>query len=114
MRGVVVALLVVLGIVLLPPRAVAAKVPMLIAYDAAVRSTAVRVEAAPSLRSGVRECAYDDGHDGYDDASNSPVIRGAGADHASDRAIKLAHRREVHGDGAIYDPLTARTATEEE
>jgi hypothetical protein len=70
-------LLLVLGIVLSPLRAVAATIPVLIAYDATVRPIATaRVEAGPSLRperGGAPEYAYDDVPDGLDDASN-PVL----------------------------------------
>lgn len=114
--GKVVALFLLAGTVLWPLRAVAATVLMRFAYDAVVLPTAtVRVGTGPSLRpdrGSVHEYVYDDAHDGYDDTSNALVVGGAGAENVYDPAFKLALRREVHGEGAIYDNPAATTAAE--
>jgi hypothetical protein len=93
---------VVVGIVLSPLRAVAATVPMLIAYDSAARPTtatgvgtcdAVGREAEyPSIN------AYVAGDRSYGGASNPHVACGSGAVHAYDDALEHADRRE----GPIY------------
>jgi hypothetical protein len=94
-------LVLVIGILLSPLRAAAATIPMLIAYDAAVFSTAtVRVEARPSLqpeRGGVPEYVYDDAHEGYDDASNPHVVGGAGADDTYDNPDPTAAAEGLGG-----------------
>jgi hypothetical protein len=108
------ALLVLLlvGIVLLPLRAVAATAPMLFAYDVAVRPTATTVvggyEAARSEAERPAFNDYDSAHVGYDDHSNPHVAAGAGAVHAYD---DLADRREA-SEGAIYDAPFATPAAE--
>jgi hypothetical protein len=108
-------LLVLMGVVLLPPRAVAATLPALIAYDGAVGATAtVTVEAGPSLRperGRATEYVYDAVHVGYDGAANPQVVHGVGAVHAYDRALDPTERREVT-EGAIYDAPFATLAAE--
>ncbi len=110
-----VAFVVVVGIVLSPVRAVAATIPTLIAYDAAVRpTTTTRVEAGPSRRPnlrGVPEYVYDAAHVGYDGAASPQVTNGAGTLHAYDNALNFAERREVV-EGAVYDAPATTTAAE--
>ena len=93
--------LVVLGLVLSTLRAVAATIPVLIAYDAAVRPwTTTQVETGSSLRrehGGLPEYAYDGAHHGYDQGSNPLAVGGEGADHAYDRAVESLEWREVGG-----------------
>lgn len=109
------AVLVLVGIVLLPLRAVAGTITVLFAYDAAVGPTATApVETGPSLRpenGGVPEYVYDEAHDRYDDGETPTVLLGARAAHGYDRALALLDRREV-GDGVIYAAADAPTAAE--
>lgn len=108
------AIVVLLGVVLSPTRAVAA-VRVLIAYDVAARpSFTARIEAGPSVRAerrGFDSYAYDDRANGYWGAMNSPSVRDAVALHAYDDAVNLADSREV-GEPAIYDGHVATTAAE--
>jgi hypothetical protein len=108
-------LLVLMGVVLLPLRAVAATVPMLIAYDGVVRPTAtVRVEARPSPRAercSASDYVYDDTRDGYDGTTTRRVIDAAGGVHAYDHALNLAKHREV-AEGVIYGAPAATAAAE--
>ena len=77
------ALLVLLlvGIVLLPLRAVAETVPMLFAYDAAVSPTATTVVGGcEAVRSEAERPAFNDydcAHVEYDDHPNPHVVAGA-------------------------------------
>jgi hypothetical protein len=67
------AFVLIWGIVRMPLHAVAAMLPILIAYDAAVRPTATtRVEMGPSLRRerGASEYDYDAVRVGWDSATN--------------------------------------------
>lgn len=99
------ALFVLVGIVVSPLRAVAATIPMLIAYDAEVRPTAMRALGRPDAVGSEKEraqAACDDATFAYDDSSTPPVAAGAGAVCAYDDALNLADRRGV-GEGAIYD-----------
>jgi hypothetical protein len=106
-------LLLIVGIVLSPLRAVAAMVPMLIAYDVAgPRTATTRVEVGPSLRSdrgSVSEYVYDDilGADGS--TPSPPVAAGAGTIHAYDRALELTDRREA-ANGVLYAAAAATAA----
>jgi hypothetical protein len=109
------AFLLVLGIVLSPLRAVAATIPMLFAYDAAVVLAATaRVETGPALRSergGTPEYDYDAVHVGYDSTTNSQGVGGVGAVLAYGRTLDLADRREA-GEAAIYAAPATTTAAE--
>jgi hypothetical protein len=116
-----VRLLLIVGSVLSPLRAVAATIPMLVAYDASVRSTAttvlagheaVRTEAADAERPALND--YDAARLVYEGPSNPHVFGGTGAVHAYDdalehaRTVEHADRREV----AIFAAPAATTAAE--
>ena len=112
------AVLLLVGIILSPLHAVAATIPMLIAYDAAVRRSPTTSQVAhDGVRpedEGPRINAYD--CDAavllvYDDAPNLRVIAGAGGVHAYDRALELSERREVAW-GPIYAAPAATPAAE--
>lgn len=109
-------LLLVAGIVLSPLRAVAATVPVLSAYDAAVQPTAatafLRLDAVRPERDGPPEYAYDAVHVGYDGAANAQMVARAGAIRPYGRPLNFPNWHEV-GEGVIYDALTATTAAEE-
>ncbi len=100
-------------IVLSSLRAVAATIPTLVAYDAAVRPTATTwIETGPSLRPQWRRApdyAYDDVPEGYDGITEPRVT---GAVHAYDGAIEFADWRELRAEGAIYDAPASTTAAE--
>jgi len=103
-RRFLAALLLVVGIVLSPLRAVAMTIPMFIAYDAAVRPTATTADGRQgAVRSETEHAraACDDAAFTYDDSSNPPVTAGAGAVRAYDDAPNLADRREAR-EGTIY------------
>ena len=105
------ALVVLLGIVLLPVRAVAATIPVLIAYDAPVRPTATtRVETGPSLRTEPGS-AYDDAPDGHDGGAKSRLADATGAVCGYDDALNLAERPEFV-EGVNNDVSAATTAAE--
>ena len=110
------AVLLVLGVVLSPLRAAAATIPVLFAYDVAVRPTATtvvgRYEAARSEAERPAFNDYDCALVGYGDHSNPPVVRDERADDAYDRAPNLPERCEVGG-GVIYDAPAPTAATEE-
>jgi filamentous hemagglutinin len=133
-RGFPYALLLVflVGIVLSPLRAMAAAIPMVTAYDAAVwRTATVRVEAGPSVqpdRGSAPTTAYGDDTFGYDSPSSRRVANGSGAfcayddalehadmrtgaAHAHDRSLGHADRREAAEGVICADPL-ATTAAE--
>lgn len=102
-------------IVLSPPRAVAATVPMFIAHDAGVGPTATTwIETRPSLRperGNAREYVYDDATHGYDASPTIPGIPGAGAVHPYNGARNLADGREV-GERVIHDAADVTIAAE--
>jgi hypothetical protein len=93
------ALIVLLGIVLSPLRALAATIPMFIAYDAAVRSTAtVGIEDGPSLRpdtARVLITVYGDARFRRDVPRRLRLADGSGAVCAYDDALQHADRRET-------------------
>jgi hypothetical protein len=112
-QRILAALVLVLGVVLSPLRAVAATVPTFIAYDAAAGCTATTVLGRLDAVRGEAEHrsinARDPGRRSYDNASNPHVAAGAGAVHAYDDAPNRVERRELAG-GLIYaaaDPTTA-------
>jgi hypothetical protein len=113
-RLALVIIVAVIGLALSPLRAVAATVPVLIAYDAAVGLTATtRGEAGASLRSDRRNVpahAYDDGARGYVCAMRPRAVDGAGVVHAYDGTLNF-DRREV-GEGAMYAARAPTTAAE--
>ena len=84
--ALVMGVLVAMGIVPSPLRAVAAPFPMLFAYDVAVRPTTTTVlgahEAVRSEAERPRFNDYECMRGGYDDPSNAPVMAGAGGVHA--------------------------------
>jgi hypothetical protein len=115
MRRFVALVVLLAGIILSPLRAVAATIPALIAYDAAVRPTATtRIVSEPSPQPEPRS-ANEYGYDGalvrYDGPSNPPVAAGTGAVHAYDGTLELTERREV-AEGVIYDATVATVAAE--
>jgi|CZKU01.1.fsa_nt_gi hypothetical protein len=99
------ALLIVVGILLSPMRAMAATAPMLVVTVRVVWTTAttqlggadaVRREAAhPSIN------AYDAARSRYDDLSNARVAPGLGEAGAYDGHLEHAERHELGGAGAI-------------
>lgn len=108
------ALLLLLGIMLSPLRAVAATLPTLIAYDVAVRSTATttlgeRDAVRPEVARGRTAC--DDATFAYDDSSNRPTAAGVGGILPYDDALNFGERREV-GEGAISVVPAATAAAE--
>jgi hypothetical protein len=109
------ALLLLLGIVLSPSRAVAATLPMFIAYDMTVPRTAiVGVAAGPSLRpglGGIPEYDYDDAPDRHDGGTKPRAADATGAAHVYDDTLNLDGWREV-GEGVIWDAGAASTAAE--
>ena len=109
------ALVLLVGIVLLPLRAVAATVTMLIAYDAAVSRTSTTTQASHhAVRSEgedphINACDCDPAAPlAYDAPSSLRMTAGAGGAHTYDDALEHADRRE----GAIYDASAATTAAE--
>lgn len=110
----VAALFLLVGLVLSPLHAVAATIPMLIVYDAAVgptATTAIGTDNAVRSETGhSRITAYDDARFGYDKPSRPRLARGAGAFCTYDDALEHARAREVEGGEAIYDAPAATTA----
>ena len=110
------ALVILLVVVVLSPlRAVAATIPALIAYDAAVRPTATtRIVSEPSPQPEPRS-ANEYGYDGalvrYDGPSNPPVAGGTGAVHAYDGTLELIERSGL-AEGAIYGAVASTAAAE--
>ncbi len=110
---------VVLEMVLSPLRAVAATVPVLFAYDAAVRPTTTTAFGRnDAVRPEAERPAFND-YDcdaaalyGYDASSNRPWIACAGAVHAYGDALEHANRGEADGEGVIYKRPFATTAAE--
>jgi hypothetical protein len=107
------ALFLIVGLVLSPLSAVAATVPMLIAFDVATWSTATtahgRQDAVRHETERTRVTAYDDATLGCDDASNPRTTAGFRNVRAYDTALELTERREV-AEGAIYDAPAATAA----
>jgi hypothetical protein len=94
---------------------VAATIPALIAYDAAVRPTATtRIVSEPSPQPEPRS-ANEYGYDGalvrYDGPSNPPVAAGTGAVHAYDGTLELIERSGL-AEGAIYGAVASTAAAE--
>jgi hypothetical protein len=110
---VLAALLLLVGIVLLPLRATAATIPMLIAYDMAAWSTAtMQVETGASVRSergGAPEYVYDDVLEATGSAANPREAACAGPVHAYDGALERPEPPEL-AKGMIYDAPVATTA----
>ena len=107
-------LLFFVGIVLLPLRAAAATVPMLIAYDvAALSTTTMPVERPDTVRREVEPASndYDRACVGCDDPWDPPVAAGAADIHADDDTLELLERRE-RAKGAIYGFVEPTTAAE--
>ena len=106
------ALLLLLGGVLLPLRAVAATIPTFIVYDGAVRSTATtalgRHDAVRPETERART-AWDDASFAYDDSSNRSIALGVRGGLTYDDTLNLAERRQVTK-GAIYEVPTATAA----
>ena len=95
----------------------AATIPMLIAYDAAVGPTpTTRIVGAGSLRREPRiapEYVYDEALDGYDGSLSPRVTVSAGAVRAYGVGrVEHAHGHEAHGEGAINDAPATTTAAE--
>jgi hypothetical protein len=108
------ALVFIVGIVLLPLRAVAATLPTMIAYDVAVRSTATttlekRDAVQPEAESARTVC--DDATFAYYDSSNRPTAAGIRGIVPYDDAPNFGERREV-GVGVIYVARAATAAAE--
>jgi len=115
MGGIVVALLAAMGLVLLPLRAAAATVPMLIAYDVAVPPmTTMLVERPDTVQREVEPASndYDRACVGCDDPWNPPVAAGAADIHAYDDTFELLEQRE-RAKGAIYGAVVATPELEE-
>jgi Predicted lipoprotein of unknown function (DUF2380) len=112
-RWVPVLIVVVVGIVLSPLRAAAATIPTLIAYDAAIRSTATTALGRLAVRpmTDLTRTSCDNATFGYDDSSNRPSAPGVRRVPAYDDALNLAERRE-QTEEAIYG-ATATTAAAE-
>ena len=98
------SLVLVVGIVLSPLRAMAATIPAFIPYDASIRSTATtplgRHDAVQPETERVRT-ACDDAAFASHDPSNRPAAAGVRGGLAYDDALNLAERRELT-EGAIY------------
>jgi len=107
-------LLLLVGIVLSPLRAMAATIPVLTAYEVAVRSTATTVlgkhdAVRPETERARTACA--DATLAYDEFSNWPTAAGLRGVLAYDGAVELTERRELT-EGAIYDATAPTTAAE--
>lgn len=109
------ALLVVVAILLSPLRAVAGTIPVLFAYDPAIRPTATtRVETGPSLGpwlDGASGYVYDDRSRRARRGTKSRAADGTGAVHAYDAALALLERCEL-AEAVIYDAAAATAAAE--
>jgi hypothetical protein len=122
-RHFAVLLILLVGIVLSPLRAVATTVPMFIAYDAAVLSSTMAAVGRPvrvrqSVEEAVRgeawvasEYTYDSALVGYDDARNSLGIGAARGGKGHDDEHELTERREL-AEAVICDAPFDRTAAE--
>jgi hypothetical protein len=108
--------LLVVGIVLSPMRALAATIPALFAYDVPVpHPPTVRVGASPSLRpegSTVARYIYDDVPDGHVGRTKLHTGHGTGSVHVYDAALEVTERREA-ANGVIYVAPAAPPAAEE-
>jgi hypothetical protein len=115
MTRIVAAVFFIVGIVLLPQRAVAAVLPTLIAYDMPVSPTATtwmtRESSARPERGGVPEDAYDAVRFGYDSDANPQAPVGTGAVHPYNRARSFVERHDVR-EGGIYGAPVPTTAAE--
>jgi hypothetical protein len=111
-------LLLLVGVALSPLRAVAATLPMLIPYDAAVGPTAmaafdggdaVRPEGVEAKSPAFHD--YDGARLAQEGASNPPVAPRAPGVHAYDDALELLERREL-AKGPIFDAAVPTAAAE--
>ncbi len=122
MSIVLCAVLVVLslGIVASPLRAIAAPAPVLIAYDAAVGPTSTTIQARAKTQHdstperGASTPTHCDGSAllGYDAVSNARMTASAEAGRAGGGEIDLADERENGVAATICDALAATTAAE--
>lgn len=109
-RRVFAVLVLILAAVLSPLRVSAATVPVLFAYDVAVRLAATTWLDA-GTRIGVPGCVYDDALHAYESVTRPRATGAAAAVHAYDNDVNLDDRREL-AEGVIYDASAVTTAAE--